>query len=647
MPDIPPPPPGFKLDTPAPPPGYKLDDPPTGPSVFETTPQKLKRIGKGLASFVAGTAVPIAIGAAAGALVGPEVSEPVAAGTRLAGQAIGGALTPYAEYVTQRLMGEHPDMPTLKDAAKSAAWNTAFAALGEVGGKVTSSVQTEESVRAELEKLPAAERTTAKIKQIRQALETRTQEQAAETAKVTAQDFRNRDFWKAQGLKDEQIDAVIKSPELQEELQRSIEQAAKVKTAFQDVVDNTRQSFNDRYTALLGPHAGTTVDSVPIGKQFEALAQGTGQHELTPTFRGFLQRKGLELSRPTDFPVNGPEISGKPWRQLTPEMQRKYIAQGVLGPEAKASLEKGSSLSIQDLRDLRTELRENLPSTATNLDKKAYQQITQQITDLEQKTLTSAGATPEQIGGLRALDDEYGRFAETVRSLDPRSEKFGTQVANALFNPMAKDSGVAMNFIKLAQETDAAKPGTMEALRGAFMDRAITEAHVPDQPMQELKLLRKLQDRWGGDKESRAVMGAMFGKDSPLADPAQFTKVVEAGANPEPLILKAQQNWGRNIMHSPYFQGMIMYGAWTGMLGVASKGGIFTALTGQKGAEAQALAVTAMLAGPPMINWVARSGNSPLQRAMVSYLTNPSAPNAVRFAGEIGGATAGALSTQR
>lgn len=606
----------------------------TSGSVFAhpTVGQRLKQIGKAVGPSAAAMSTAMAggeTGAAVGSTFGP-VGTVVGS---VAGAAIGGAAAPFVQRQGEAAVSGQPyQPPTSKEVIKSAVLNAGLTGLGEAGAKATRWASTEDEVRAELGKLPKAQQTVGNIKKIRQAIADRATGQAAEAAKISDQDLRNRDFWKAHGLNDKQIDAVLKQPDLQQQLARSIEQADRVKGAFQATIDTGRESFKQRYDAILPKEA--KVDMAGIGAQMEALASGSTQHELSPGFRAYLQRKGLEFTKAGE--TTGPSVGGVPWKQLPDSLKKKIQEQGA----AQGIQTPTSELSIPQVRDFRTELREQLPASATNLDRQVAKQLNDQITQAYEAHLT-----PEQKGALGALDQEYGRFQEMIKSLDPRSEKFGQQVVKALFDPMTKDTGAAMNFIRLAQEADKATPGVMENVRGAFMDKALKEARAPGQPMDELKALRKLQDTWSGDKETRAVMGAMFGKDSPLANPATFTHVVEAASDSQALSLKVQQSGGHNILKSPYFQGVITYGAWAAILGASTKGGIFGAITGSQGPEKQAMAITAMLAGPPMINWIARSGNGPAQRAMVGFLTNPGSDTAVKYAGEITGALTGALST--
>lgn len=594
-------------------PGSVFDNPTAGQRF-----QRLKQVGRALAPTGAAMSGALAGGEEGGAL-GSAFGPAGTAVGGIVGAGVGGAAGAYMQRQTEAAATGQPfQPPSPRDVAKGAILNSVFTGLGEAGAGLARGAKTESEVQAELAKLPQSQRTVGNIKRIRQAIQDRAEGNAAGFEQIRAQDLRNRDFWKAHGLNDQQIASVMQSPSLQQELARSIQQAETTKGAFQTVINTGRDSFTKRYNTVLGDVG--TFDSVQANQT------------AIPVLRERIHDELAQLSERM-----GP---------AQPDA-RQY---GGITPQVVEGLQHGipDNASVQDLRNVATQLRKlrSAPSMS-NPAKAALNQIDEQLQTTIEDSLHDAGATKEQIAGIKAIDQDYGRFQDTIDTLDPRSEKFGTQVAKALFDPMAKDTGSAMNFIKLAQEADKVKPGTMEQLRGAFVDKMFNEARVPAEPMQEMKNLKKLQDMWGGDKESRAVMGAMFGKDSPLADPATFSRVVDGASKPEELSLKLQGSGaGHNILKSPYFQGVITYGAWAGILGASTRGGIFSAITGSQGPEKQALAVTAMLAGPPMINYIARSGSGPAQRAMVGFMTNPNTETAVKYAGEITGALTGSLSTQ-
>jgi hypothetical protein len=612
-------------------------DLPESPSVMDAPPTVKQRIGsavKAVAPVVAGAGT-----ALTGARVGGELLGPPGA---IGGAVVGGLAAPFVQRGTQAAVTGQPYQgPSRSEVMKSAITNAAFTSAGEIGAAVIGKAQVGDEVRGELMKLPQAERTTAKVKQIQTAIEKRAASTATEATKVSGQNLRNRDFWKAHGLDDGQIDEVLKSPDLQAQLAQSIEAGNKFKAAYQATKDHVVADFHDnRYGPLFKRVEATKMDTAPLGKTMLDSAQGIEQHELSPAFKGWLLRKGAQL----DPTTNASNVVASKGIEL-PDGSMYVPGKATTAPElgntaSKMGAKAEGPMTSEQLQTLRTELHEQVPRGATPLDKKAAKQINDQLT-----TMIKEPMSPEDRAGLDAIDADYGRYRSAIDTLDPRQEKYAQNVANALFDPIAKDPEMAMNFMSMAKAAEQAQPGkVMPQLREAFMNKALAEAHKPGEPFEELKGLRKLQDQFGGDKNSRAVMGEMFGKDSPLASPATFTKVVEAANNPEPLALAAKTpGWGRTVMSSPYFQGMITFGVLAGLSGTKG-GGVFASLTGQKGPEAQALAITAMLVGPPAIGWVIKSGNSPLQRAMVAYVSNPNAANTVRYLGQFVGASGSAMS---
>lgn len=615
------------------------------PSVMDprsnTVGQQLKRVGKALLPSAAGMGTAIGGAEAGGAVAGIPGA--------IVGGIAGGAAAPSVEAHTQAAISGQPvQEPTAHDVIKSAIINGVFTGVAKLGEVAVGAAKTEDAVRAELAKLPATERTLGKAKQIRTALKDRATSQAAETAKVTAQDIRNRDFWKAHGLNDQQIDEVLKTPDLQKQLAASIEGATKYKGAFQTVLDHQRADFKIRYDAVLGEHGAASVNPAPIAQQFEQLAQGAGQHELTPTFRNFLQRKAKEITgeqEAIDTSKYGTtrNASGAAAIRVSPAQLKALNAK--LSGEA---VEEGGKTvkDINGLRSLRTELRENLPASATNLDKQAANQLNQKLTQEIDSKLTEAGAKPEQIAGMHALDEEYGRFQDTIKKLDPRSGKFGNQIANLLFDKEAKNPEQALNFMSMAKAAEQANPGSvMPQLREALTNKLLAEGRSSAGPMDELKLLRKLQDQWGGDKASRAIMGEMFGKDDPLADPATFARVVEAPESSEPLKLAARNPQAvRSILSSPYFQGAIAYN----MIAMAAgqKGGSpIGHLFNPKSPEDFAEALIGMGLGSVGIGLAIRTGRPALSRALVSMVNSPTAPAVTRYMTEFLGSGAASMST--
>lgn len=607
------------------------------PSVFDPKPslgQKFKQIGKAIAAPAAGAGTAIEGAEIGGALGGPPGA--------IAGAAIGGLAAPVVEHATQSAVTGQPYQPVSRnEVIKSAVTNAAFTGVGEVGGALTRRAQVGDAVREELQKLPQAQRTTGKIKQIREAIQKRFETAAGETAKVSEQDLRNRAFWKAHGLNDEQIDSVIKSPDLQAQLAQSIKAGGEYKNAFQAVLDNQRTDFAKRFDTAYGGLENAPMPMSPVGNAIQRVYDSLGtERQLSPGLKKYLDSKLAEFGSSEEV---APEVSSSKTSAATNEQIQKLNQRLKAERKGEVAAPK-ATLTAHELRDFVTELNEHLPRGASQIDKMAVQQVEGVAEQLFDRGLKEAGAKPEQLAAFDAVRSDYRRFMNTVRELDPRSADYGKQVGDLLFDPMAKESEVALNFMNMAKAAEAARPGqVMPQLREAFLQKALAESRVGGQPMDELKMLQKLQKTWGTDKNTRAVMGEMFGKDSPLADPATFTKVVDASNHPENLKLAAAQpGFTRSVLSSKYFQAMISAALAETMMGLKPTS-FFQGLTGQKGPEVQTIAILSALAGPKVIDFMVKSGNSPLQRAAVAFLTNPNADSAAKWAGMLAGGVGTAM----
>ena len=224
--------------------------------------------------------------------------------------------------------------------------------------------------------------------------------------------------------------------------------------ALRKTISDIRQRGQDylgkQYDALLGKHREIQLETEPIGEEFEGQAKGEGQHELTPTFRAWLERKGKELNPPTGLDETtlrdgSPESMAKiqdilkkdGWKPAQfKEFTNKEQASAALRYLKEHPPEK-KPFGFKDLRDLRTELRENVPSTPTNLDQRTANDLIKSLSQREQQTLEKAGATPQQIAGLRSLDERY-RAQQSVFDRAFRRDVAGvaepTDVAAKLFN---------------------------------------------------------------------------------------------------------------------------------------------------------------------------------------------------------------------
>jgi hypothetical protein len=552
-------------------------------SVFDrpTLGQRLLRGAKAVAPAVAGMAVPIAAGLATDGLSVPA---------QVAVQGAAGAVSPYVEAGVAKVMGEHPEAPSLKQVVSSAAFNAgaslaapALRALGAGKGA---------EVADQISELPPEAQTPANIKQA----------------------MRNRDFWKQMGLNDQQIDDAIHNTALQSHVAQSIKAGEDARGAFQKIVDTTRESFHNRYDAVIGKFAkvhATPAETADLRKtiadQLEVLAQRSG-----------------------DITSNAKMYSGIPLQSV----------------EKLGGMEW--SPSVERLRDIRTQLRVMRQAAgANNALKAGLNQIEEQIDATLDKTLERAGATPEEIAARHAIDADYGRFMDTLDTLDPRSEKFGENVNKALWGAMGKNPDNAAHLIEMAQAAEQAHPGqVMPQLRESFLQHALESSRIEAQgrPVEEMKALQKLQQQWGGSKGLRVVLNTMF-PDSPLKNPTTLAQVLGALGNADATAAKVAK--GVNPFGVP---------SWLLRLGTAYA--LYSGLTGSLKSPWSDMhqdpvrflaGMTAMYLTLGTAAKIYSSGDMALQRAYTKFLTNPDLDTFKKVAtviGAGGGAVAGSPATE-
>lgn len=541
MADLPSPPPGVKF-LPDPPPGVKFvaDSAAPPPSseggAFERASKQIgRRIGienplevpskitppsgpAGGVSTAAGLAT-----ASASALLGPEYGLAARTGMAVAG----GLLSPYAEYVASKASGGNPELPDVKSAIRSGIINGLFEASavkspaigGEVRATAGETARLGTQVSTEMSQLPE---------------ELRTPENIRAAAK-------NRDVLKKLGMNDQQISEALKDPAgTAEALQRSVDQGRAITDNFNRTVQAERGQFQQRFDAGYGAQKTATAPVDDLAKGFQDIAQGGGEHELTPAYKSFLQRKAKEL---IPDPLAG-KFPPEQLATLTPQ-QRANLTKSVSGmqesPAAKVSYGAEApkaaapppmnKMSVEDLAKLRTEMRENVPANPTNLDKKAAAAIDAQITQKWRQTLSAAGANNEQIGRLEGTYQDYGDFQKTISGLHPGNKDFGEQTADAFFNTAKQNPTLALSFVRMAQDA-----GTLPEFRESFM-KQITQTMRGEAggPINQRKALQTLQSAWRSTDDGKAVLTSVFGKNSPMADPVEFSKIVGSADNPEAL----------------------------------------------------------------------------------------------------------------
>lgn len=581
---------------------------PDTPATGDEAKQNLKSLGKKAVEFGVGTVLPVAAGVAAGAALGPEAAGPTAAAVRTGAQAVGGALTPYAQYFASKAMGEHPEWPTFKDAAKSAVFNAALHAAGE--GGTAAKAGSAAPVADEIKGLPREAQTPANIK-----------------AAVT-----NRDFWKKMGVPESQIDAIKNDPAMLQ----SAEAGTKYKDAFQTVLTDQRGKFQTRYADAYKGMEDTPIAMQPTADAIKGVMEHLGeQRQLNPGLQRFLQSKQAEFegAAPGQTPTFGK--SGSP-----------VLQSGLLAKIKAQSPQVGSTdLPAHQLRDFITELHNHLPKGASQIDKMAVNQVEQAAEGSFDKGLTDAGAKPEQLAAFDAIRKNYRQFMNTTRELDPRAKDFGTDVANELWDSAKQNPGNAIHFLDMAKAAEVVRPNeVMPQLRESFLNKLMTESKVSSQgrPFEEMKAVQTLQNQWG--EKLPTVLSGVFGKDSPIADPTKLATVLGKLSAPDATAAEASKG---------------VLGSLAGNLGDTSKMllrlgvayGAYRAIAGGKGSPWQDLSkpsfipsMIALMLGTKVATFALTSADTAMQHAYVDFLLNPNAKsltNVTSVLGGMGGAAEG------
>lgn len=488
-------------------------DPPPPESTMDPHPvlSGLRRLGVAVGRYDPtnlanmGRVAPLMVGAATAAagMMGPEGTA-----AKLGLSILGGAASPYTEYAASKALGNNPDLPDWKESVRSGILNGLFEAGA---GKSAAFREGTTGAKTEILQLPEELRTAANIR-------------AA---------VKNRDFLKKLGMNDQQIEEALKDPaSTADAIQRSINQGQKIADNFKATVDNERAQFKTRYDEAYGRQAAAPVDAKAIAAQMRELAQGQTQHELTPTFKNFLLRKAQEIEPEgvekatvsSELPTAEGGMRAAPAQPTT--TAKIDIGQGRIG-----EIQLGRPFTVQEARDLRTELGENVPAQATNLDKQAAGKLNQLITNQYEGSLRKAGASEEQIGRLKGIDADYAMFQKTIKGLRPGSKEFGEQTADAFFQTAKQNPTLALNYARMAEDAS-----TMPEFRESFLKQITQEMRgASGAPDNQMKVLRKLQNEWGTTQDGKAVLSAVFGTNSPMADPVEFAKIYGAAGNPTAL----------------------------------------------------------------------------------------------------------------
>lgn len=589
--------------------GSSVFDKPSTPTPAADIPARIKQLGKAGLTAASG-AITAQTGTEAGAELGGVVGGPAGAAVGgLIGSAVGGAASPVVEAATAKhVLGENVVQPSAGEILSSAGLNLGFHTLGEIGGARAENLRA-----AGARDLPIEQTNPTQVKQL----------------------VKNKDFLRSIGVPEEQIDSIASRPDAGALLQRQVSAGKQAKAAFNTIADTTREDFKQQYQAALGPHANASTGVQDIAGAMGKLSQGTesGQHELTPSFRGFLARKADELQK-TETPADPllQDYSPSDIKKMSPTEQaglRKMYGNEIGKPQQVVGVPAPKAMDLQGIRDLKTELGENLPAQATPLDRKAYAQVQQLLSKRQDEMLAQSGATPEQIGQVHALDEKWGQFQTTLKQLRPDSQTFGADVGKTLWSDAAKNPTNALHMIDMAQAAEKARPGeVMPQLRESFLTNLQAQARegqVAGGPVQEMKVLRKVQDQWRGTKEGQAVLDGMFGQDSPMSDPTKISQVLGRMDDP------AARNKFTTMMQGAGPGGYLVRAA---ALAAVAGGSIYSiANHPERAVPIAATLLTLGVAGPLLARMTPTA-----QRAYVKFIMTPN-PATLRSLTNVAGAT--------
>ena len=256
--------------------------------------------------------------------------------------------------------------------------------------------------------------------------------------------------------------------------------------------------------------------------------------------------------------------------------------------------------------------------------------VRQALEQTHDAELQKLGASNEQIGRIHGIDADYGHFMDTIRTIDPRSERLGQSVNDALWNPMLANPDQAANLIRYAKQANALNPDVMPQLRESFLNKAVEQARTGNAPLSEMKAIQTLQSKWGEKGGTQVVLNELF-PNSPLNNPKTLAKVLAAPPL-DPQKLGWAQNMTQRAASAPYLLRMgVLYGL---------AGGGIMAITRDPQKAAIAIAGLAGLQiGGKLLARMGRAG----QEAYVNFRISPTEgnfKNFMRASGAMIGATA-------
>jgi hypothetical protein len=489
----------------------------------ETLGQQTMRIGKKIGALASsydpnapgGLAKDVKLAAGAVPVMASMFLPPgTGVATRVGTAFLGGLLSPYAEAGTAKALGEPAEMPTLYSALKVAGMNAAFEGLADTSPGAIKAAQ-------DVSELPKGQQTFAQL----------------------TQQMRDKGFLEKLGMNEADIAEAMKNPEeAAAQLQKSIGQGNAVKDVFRKTTLAEGERLHGRFDAAYGDQITATGKVGDIGDSMSQVAAQAkaSPGSMSPGFQNWLEKKGKMLNGQSveTAPAPGEVVRSAGEKSLTeaePGMRAQIEAQrrGItdkhdlleISNKARAAAKENAvagpaGLGVEDIADLRSQMSRNLPANPTPMERKAAEAFNAQITSRWEETLRANHATEEQIGQLKGVYEEWGRFKQTVNGLRPGSQKFGEQTADAFFQTAKSNPTLALNFATMAE-----KAGKMPEFQEAWLKQLTQEMHgAAGGPINQMEIVQKLQTQWRSTEDGQAVLNAVWGKESPMSNPVELSK---------------------------------------------------------------------------------------------------------------------------
>lgn len=521
---------------------------------------------------------------ALGALAGGPAAE---LGEAALGPAIGGVLSRSAGLGALGGAQSFLEKPTdPHQAIKAAGWNFGFGLAGEAGTSALTKGAAAVGPYAKKIAGEIGELTPNKVKAL----------------------FHIKQFLKAAGRTPEEVDAFT----------RGVEAKQTFADAHQAILDETHKVFNRDYGEVLDKPEVKAIKvkteniKTVLNEQLAKLEQENRIDQLSPGIKTFIKQKQEELDPLT---AAGYRAGSKP-------------TAGAGG--------KSEAQTVDQLRALQSQIRGKLRGRATATDRALLNELHNEVGASIDDGLTAVGTKPEDLAKLRAVDNRYRQFQQTVGQLDdPRQALTGAQAAKAMFDAVeTKNYGAVDEYVKLAKAAAVVQPKVLTDLKDAVLTKVMADARETAAKAQtgvagRIGEMRKLQSTFAN--QAPEAMATLFGKDSPMADVGKTAQIFGRIASPEAkqeAMMGASKHGGLFTMLSPQWlaRWMLIYSTFAALSGSATSPWQFPRQNPMAG---MAIGL-GMLFGPQSAKFIfSRLGSGP-QQAYTNWILEPGNPAKLR-----------------